>query len=86
MTKHNTICQSCGIPLKKDPNHGGTNTDGTTNNEYCGYCYKDGKFTFEGNVSDFQEFCKGKMIEDGHSKMMAWLFSRGMKRLNRWKN
>ena len=25
------ICQSCGMPLDKDPNKGGTNSDGSKN-------------------------------------------------------
>ncbi|MDR1096440.1 MAG: zinc ribbon domain-containing protein, partial [Spirochaetaceae bacterium] len=38
------FCQSCGMPLSKDEDFG-TNTDGSKNNDYCAYCYKDGKFT-----------------------------------------
>lgn len=41
------ICQSCGMPLDKDENKG-TNSDGTKNEEYCKYCYQNGKFTDEG--------------------------------------
>ena len=80
------ICQSCGMPLKKDPNGGGTNADGSKNEMYCSYCYQKGDFTYEGNVKDFQEDCKKMMIEGGHSKFISWLFTRGMKRLERWKN
>jgi hypothetical protein len=29
--------------------------------------------------------CRKAMIEDGTSKFMAWLFTRGMGRLSRWK-
>jgi hypothetical protein len=85
MEKPNKFCQSCGMPLKKDPNQGGTNADGSKNIKYCSYCYVDGAFTYEGNVQDFQDFCKQKMIEGGHSKFMSWLFTRGMGRLERWK-
>ncbi len=86
MKKINKMCQSCGMPLSKDPNVGGTNTDGSKNQMYCSYCYQNGEFTYKGNVKDFQEFCRQKMIEGGHSKFIAWLFTRGMKRLGRWKN
>lgn len=85
MKKANKFCQSCGMPIKKDPNLGGTNSDGTKNSDYCSYCYQLGKFTFHGNVDDFQDFCKEKMVEGGHSKFIAWLFTRGMRRLERWK-
>lgn len=84
--KSNSICQSCGMPLKKDPEKGGSNTDGSKNETYCSYCYQDGKFLYDGSdVKEFQEFCRQKMIESGHNKFSAWLFTRGMKRLERWK-
>lgn len=79
------FCQSCGMPLSKDPNHGGTNADGSKSDKYCSYCYVNGKFTFEGTVKEFQEHCRVKMIEGGYNKFIAWLFSRGIKRLERWK-
>jgi len=37
------FCQSCGMPLTDD--NKGTSADGTQNEDYCIYCYKDGKFT-----------------------------------------
>lgn len=79
------MCQSCGMPLNKDPERGGTNADGTKNMKYCSYCYQKGNFTFDGELKDFQEHCRIKMIEGGHSRFIAWLFTRGMKRLERWK-
>ena len=85
MESQNKFCQSCGMPLKKDPMHGGTNSDGSQNEMYCSYCYQNGAFTFTGTVTEMQEFCKVKMIEQGSPKWMAWLFTRGMKRLGRWK-
>ncbi|MCW8966188.1 MAG: zinc ribbon domain-containing protein [Candidatus Pacearchaeota archaeon] len=41
------ICQSCGMPMKVDEDKG-TNFDDTKSEEYCKYCYKDGKFIDEG--------------------------------------
>jgi len=35
-------CQACGMPLTKDEEKG-TNADGSKNEEYCVYCFKDGK-------------------------------------------
>lgn len=83
--KSTDMCQSCGMPLKKDPQGGGTNADGSQNSKYCSYCYQQGNFTYEGELKDFQEHCRVKMIEGGHSRILAWLFTRGMKRLERWK-
>lgn len=86
MEKQYKACQSCGMPLSKDPQGGGTNVDGSKSHKYCSYCYPNGTLCFEGSVEEFQEFCRQKMIENGHPKFMAWLFTRGMKRLERWKN
>ena len=36
------FCQSCGMPLTEEVL--GTNADGSKNEDYCMYCYKDGKF------------------------------------------
>jgi hypothetical protein len=36
------FCQSCGMPLNDHVL--GTNADGSKNEDYCMYCYKDGKF------------------------------------------
>jgi len=85
MESQNKFCQSCGMPMKMDPQQGGTNLDGTHNSSYCSYCYQKGAFTFTGTAEEMQEFCKGKMIEQGFSKWKAWLFTRGIKRLDRWK-
>jgi hypothetical protein len=42
------ICQSCGMPLKNDPNKGGTNPDGSISIKYCSFCFQKGKFNDEG--------------------------------------
>ncbi len=79
-------CQSCGMPLKRDAKGGGSNADGSKSTVYCSYCYEKGEFIYKGdNVEEFQEYSKNKMIEGGHSRFISWLFTRGMKRLGRWK-
>ncbi len=35
----------------------GTNTDGSKNEEYCIYCYKDGAFTSDCTMDEMIEFC-----------------------------
>ena len=79
------FCQSCGMPMKKDPQHGGLNKDGTKSADYCSYCYVNGEFTFKGNAKEMQAFCKEKMIEQGSSKFLAWLFTRSIPWLSRWR-
>ena len=50
-----SFCQSCGIPLTDELL--GTNTDGSKNEEYCIYCYKDGAFTSDCTMDEMIEFC-----------------------------
>jgi hypothetical protein len=38
------ICQSCGMPMRRDEDFG-TNTNGSKNEEYCHFCFQEGKFT-----------------------------------------
>ena len=79
------ICQSCGIPLNKDSQGGGTNADGSKNTKYCSFCYQNGEFVGgEIAVEIFQDFCRKTMIKHGTPRLLAWLFTRGMKRLDRW--
>jgi len=49
------FCQSCGMPLSN--NLLGTNADGSKNEDYCIYCYKDGRFTQDFNMNQMIEFC-----------------------------
>ncbi|MFI5154519.1 MAG: zinc ribbon domain-containing protein [Chitinophagales bacterium] len=37
------FCQSCSMPLSAE--NYGTERDGSSNHEYCIYCYKNGSFT-----------------------------------------
>jgi hypothetical protein len=86
MEKQYKNCQSCGMPLKKSPNGGGTNADQSISKKYCAYCYETGQFKQPGyTVSQMQEFVKGKMKEMGFPGFIAGLFTRGIPRLERWK-
>ncbi len=49
------FCQSCGMPLTD--NNNGTNADGSRNEDYCIYCYKDGKFTQDMTMEQMIEHC-----------------------------
>lgn len=50
------ICQSCGIPLNNKEELG-TNKDGTINNDYCKYCYKNGEFIDDVSMKEYIEMC-----------------------------
>jgi len=81
-----SMCQSCGMPLSKDPVGGGTNTDGSISTEYCSYCYKDGSFyDNETDVKSYQKRVMDIMASKGMWKPVAWLLTRGIPNLKRWK-
>lgn len=75
------------MPMKKDPEGGGTNADGSKSQDYCGYCYQAGAFTSPEikTAADMQRFCIGKLKEMGMLAFMAWLCTRSIPGLKRWK-
>ena len=60
------FCQSCGMPLTDDVL--GTNADGSKNEDYCMYCYKDGKFLQDCTMDQMIEHCA--QFVDEVNKMM----------------
>ena len=50
------FCQSCGMPLQT-PEEMGTNHDGSKNDEYCCYCYKDGAYTSDCTMDEMIMQC-----------------------------
>ncbi|TVQ39933.1 MAG: hypothetical protein EA384_05020 [Spirochaetaceae bacterium] len=82
------FCQSCGMPVKQDPENGGTNGDGSKGADYCSYCYRNGAFTSAEikTAADMQAFCVAKLKQMGTPALMAWLFTRSIPKLKRWRN
>lgn len=85
------ICQSCGMPMN-EAEHFGTNKDGSKNEEYCVYCYKDGAFTknvmmdemIESNLNFLDEYNKDankKLTKEEARAQMKEYFPT----LKRWK-
>lgn len=86
--KEYKFCQSCGFPLKKDKQRGGTEKDGSTSKKYCSMCYKDGKFLTPqeiDNADKMQVYCIQQMKKAGMNGVFAWLATRGIPKLERWK-
>ena len=63
------FCQSCGMPLTQEIL--GTNADGSKNEDYCMYCYKDGKFTQDCTMEEMIEFCSSTYKIHHCKKQMA---------------
>lgn len=75
------------MPLDKDPKNGGSERDGTKSQKYCSFCYESGEFVSPeiDTAKKMQDFCVMKMKEDGMNGILAWLLTRGIPRLDRWK-
>jgi hypothetical protein len=76
------------MPFKQDPQKGGTEKDGSKSLKYCSYCYKDGEFTNPeiDTPQKMQKFCIEMMQKQGMPKFMAWIFTRSIPRLERWRD
>lgn len=87
MKKEYKYCQSCSMPLKKDPKGGGTEANGEISNMYCSYCYENGKFTQpDWNVNQMRAFVKNYLkTEKKLPRFLASLFTMGIPKLERWK-
>lgn len=51
----NNVCQSCGMIMRE--NERGTNLDGSISEDYCKYCFSDGKFTKDETMEQMIESC-----------------------------
>ena len=90
MEQEMKFCQSCGMPLNEE--NRGTNADGSKNDDYCMYCYQNGKFTNDCTMDEMIEFCAQfvdevnknmpkPMTKDEYKDMMRQYFPM----LKRWK-
>ena len=86
--KQYKFCQSCGFPLKKDKKGGGTEKDGSVSPKYCSMCYENGEFLSPPEINTaekFQKFCIQEMKKDGMNGILAWVLTRGIPKLERWR-
>ncbi len=90
MEQEMKFCQSCGMPLNDQML--GTNADGSKNEDYCMYCYKDGKFLQNCTLDEMIEHCSQfvdevnknipkPMTKEEYKQMMRQYFPM----LKRWK-
>jgi hypothetical protein len=85
MGAYDKFCQSCGMPMDKDPGKGGTLEDGTRTQKYCSLCYEKGAFKDNFNSADeMVSFVKGKLKEMGYGSLKRWFFTSHIPRLERW--
>ena len=65
------ICQCCGMPL--DDASISREPDGAFNEEYCKWCYTDGKFVYT-NIGELIDFLAEQMTNGNCSKEQARTF------------
>lgn len=84
--KKYTHCQSCGMPLDKDPQGGGTDADGTRSDIYCSNCFQEGVFTAPMmDVTRMQEIVEKKLKEIGIPDNFIEKNVQKIPELERWK-
>ena len=82
------FCQCCGMPMGDTNKLYGTNADGSKNEDYCKYCFENGKFTFKGTMKEMIEVCVPHMVaanpnineKEARKIMFEWFST-----LKRWK-
>ncbi|MCI6561456.1 MAG: helix-turn-helix domain-containing protein, partial [Ruminococcus sp.] len=78
------ICQCCGMPLEDSSIS--KETDGTFNEEYCKWCYTEGKFVYTSIevLTDFLvEHCSNEKFPSEQARVY---FESQLSKLNYWKN
>lgn len=77
------ICQCCGMPL--DDSSISKETDGTFNEDYCKWCYSDGKFIYT-SLEELVEFLVGHTSNENWSPEQARAYyEEQLPKLNHWK-
>ena len=78
------ICQCCGMPLEDELMSKELNGD--FNEEYCKWCYSDGKFTYN-NMEDLINVCVPHMVSINFTEDQVRKYMKGLlPKLNYWKN
>lgn len=78
------ICQCCGMPL--DDSSISREIDYTFNEEYCKWCYTDGKFAYS-NIEELIDFLSQHMANENFTPDQVQEYLRSiLPKLNHWKN
>lgn len=77
------ICQCCGMPL--DDSTISKEPDGSFNEEYCKWCYTDGKFVYT-SLEELLDFLSGHMSNESWSpEQVRTYLEAQLPQLNHWK-
>lgn len=76
------VCQCCGMPL--DDSSVSREPDGAFNEEYCKWCYADGKFVYT-SLEELTEFLVGHMSsENWPPEQVRAYFEAQLPKLDHW--
>ena len=77
------ICQCCGMPL--DDSTTSKEVDGTFNEEYCKWCYAEGKYVYT-SLEELTDFLVGHMSNDNWPPEQARAFFEAqLPKLDHWR-
>ncbi len=80
-------CQSCAMPMGETDEMYGYNIDGSKNEDYCKYCFENGKFIQECTIEEMIEICVPHMIKQGMSEEEARkIMINCLPKLKRWQS
>ena len=85
-TPQHLICQCCGMPMNEDVLLS-QEQDGSFNEEYCKWCYAEGKFTYDSMESLIQT-CVPILMEqypDIDERTLRQMMQQQLPQLKRWK-
>lgn len=78
------VCQCCGMPL--DDASTSKEPDGTYNEEYCKWCYADGKFVYT-SLEELVNFLVDHMSNKSWPpEQVRLFFEEELPKLNHWRN
>ena len=78
------ICQCCGMPLSDDDTIS-RETDGSFNEDYCKWCYTDGKYVYK-TIDELIDFLAENMSPENLSPEQAReYFTKLLSNLKHWK-
>ena len=77
------ICQCCGMPLEDSVIS--RETDGQYNEDYCKWCYSDGKYAYS-DLNTLIDFCAKHMADKDHfEEQIRGYLSETLPKLDHWK-
>ena len=80
------VCQSCGMPMSRDPAGGGTEARGGRSDKFCSHCYDAGKFRSpDMTLPEMMQLVEDKLVERHFPRFMARWMTKSVPQLERWR-